>query len=65
MLTTHIRRFVLTKDELLDQIDEAYNNAMPVSFSTVEDALKVAGSALKWLTDQCEDEDGPKDEDTD
>ncbi len=55
----------MNKDELLDQIDEAYNNAIPVSFSTVEDALKIAGSALKWLTDQCEDEDGPEAKDTD
>jgi len=55
----------LNKDELLDKIDEAYNNAVPVAFSTVEDALKVAGSALKWLTDQCEDEDGSEVEDTD
>ena len=47
----------MNKDELLDRIDEAYNNAVPVVFSTVEDALKIAGSALKWLTDQCEDED--------
>ncbi len=47
----------MNKDELLDRIDEAYNSALPVSFSTVEDALKVAGSALKWLTDQCEDEE--------
>ncbi len=55
----------MNKDELLDRIDEAYNNAVPVVFSTVEDALKIAGSALKWLTDQCEDEDGSEAEDTD
>ncbi len=64
----------MNKDELLDRIDEAYNSALPVSFSTVEDALKVAGSALKWLTDQCdaaelfgttEDKDGSEDENTD
>ncbi len=55
----------MNKDELLDRIDESYHNAAPVTFSTVEDALKVAGSALKWLTDQCEDEDGPEAEDTD
>ena len=56
----------MNKDELLDQIDEAYNNAVPVVFSTVEDALKIAGSALKWLTDQCEDkEDGSEAEDID
>ena len=47
----------MNKDELLDRIDEAYHSAAPVVFSTVEDALKIAGSALKWLTDQCEDED--------
>ena len=47
----------MNKDELLDRIDEAYNNAVPVVFSTVEDALKIAGSALKWLTDQCEDKE--------
>lgn len=55
----------MNTDELLDRIDEAYHKAVPVAFSTVEDALKVAGSALKWLTDQCEDEDGPEDKGTD
>lgn len=47
----------MNTEELLDKIDEAYHKAGPVTFSTVEDALKVAGSALKWLTDQCEDEE--------
>lgn len=44
-------------EELLDMLDESYHNAPPIVFSTVEDALKVAGSALRWLTDQCEDKD--------
>ena len=49
----------MNTEELLDKLDKAYHKAVPVTFSTVEDALKVAGSALKWLTDQCEDkEDG-------
>lgn len=51
----------MNKDELLDRIDEAYHTAMPVAFATVEDALKVAGSALKWLTDQCEDKEDAED----
>lgn len=56
----------MTPEELLDLIDEAYKNATPVAFPTVEDALKVAGSSLKWLTDQCEDEeDGKENTNTD
>ena len=56
----------MNKDEMLDKIDEAYNNAVPVAFSTVEDALKVVGSALNWLFDQCEvEEDESEAEDTD
>jgi hypothetical protein len=47
----------LKLDELLDQLDESYHNATTVNFTSVEDALKVAGSALRWLTNQCEDED--------
>ncbi len=55
----------MTNDELLDLIDEAYNDANSVTFASVEDALKVAGSSLRWLTNQCEDKDGPEDENTD
>jgi len=47
----------LTHEELLDLIDDAYNDAPSVVFSTVEDALKVAGSSLKWLIDQCDVDD--------
>jgi hypothetical protein len=51
----------LKQAELLDLIEEAYKNAPPTAFPSVRDALKVAGAALKYLTDQCEDEDGPED----
>ena len=53
----------MTPEDLLDLIDEAYNDAPSVTFSSVEDALKVAGSSLRWLTDQCDD--GSETENTD
>ena len=52
-------------DELLDLIDEAYHNAAPVSFADKDTALKVVGAGLKFLTNLCEDNDGPEAEDTD
>ena len=56
----------MNTEELLDRIYEAYNEAPPASFASVEDALKVVGTSLKWLTDQCEDEeDGSEIEITD
>jgi hypothetical protein len=47
----------LKQAELLDLIEEAYKNAPPTPFPSVRDALKIAGAALKYLTDQCEDKD--------
>lgn len=44
-------------EELLDLIDEAYNNAAPATFADRATALKVVGAALKYLIDLCEDED--------
>ncbi len=57
---------MLTTEDLLDLIDEAYHNAAPVAFADKETALKVVGAGLKYLTDLCEDkEDEPEAKDTD
>jgi hypothetical protein len=47
----------LKQSELLDLVERAYKEAPPTAFPSVPDALKVAGAALRYLTDQCEDED--------
>ena len=56
----------MNTEDLLDLIDEAYHNAVPVAFSDKETALKVVGAGLKYLINLCEDEaDGPEAEDPD
>jgi hypothetical protein len=47
----------LKQSELLDLVERAYKEAPPTSFPSVQEALLVAGCALRYLTDQCEDED--------
>ena len=44
-------------EELLDLIDEAYNNAQPVSFADRETALRIVGAGLKYLISLCEDKE--------
>ena len=48
-------------DELLDLIDEAYHNAVPIAFADRDTALKVVGAGLKYLTNLCEDKDDGND----
>jgi hypothetical protein len=47
----------LKQADLLDLIELAYKEAPPTAFPSVPEALKIAGSVLRYLTDQCEDED--------
>jgi hypothetical protein len=67
------RRFVLNREELTKQIESSFQYAGPGEFNSVKDALQVVGSALRYLTNQCDDmdtvevpdEDGPESTDTD
>ena len=52
-------------NDLLDEIDKAYHNASPMSFSDKATALKVVGAGLKFLTDLCEEEEDNAEESTD
>jgi hypothetical protein len=47
----------LNKDDVLKLIEESYKNAPETEFPSVDAAVEVAGAALRYLTDQCEDED--------
>ena len=47
----------MSREELLDLVDEAYQNAKPVAFADKETALRVVGAGLKFLTDLIEEED--------
>lgn len=44
-------------DDLLDLIDEAYQNSAPVAFADKDAALQVVGAGLKYLTGLCEDKE--------
>ena len=46
----------MKREDLLDLIDEAYQNAVPVAFADRETALKMVGAGLKYLTDLIEEE---------
>ena len=47
----------MKKSEVLDALEDAYLEASAADFPDVETALQVAASALKFLTDQCDDEE--------
>jgi len=47
----------LTREELTQQIESAFQYAGPGKFSNIKEALQVVGSALRYLTNQCEDMD--------
>ena len=51
--------------DLLDLIERAYKEAPPTAFPSVQEALLVAGAALRFLTDQCEVEDGSEESGSD
>jgi hypothetical protein len=50
----------LKSDDVLKLIEESYKNAPPATFPSVQAAVDIAGAALRYLTDQCEDEDEPE-----
>jgi hypothetical protein len=45
----------LKKDRLLDLIESSYKHAGPGVFKDAKEALQVVGSALRYLTNQCDD----------
>jgi len=47
----------LKLEELTDKLEEAYVEAEPGTFPSVDIAVEIVASALKWLTSQCEDKD--------
>ena len=59
----------MKQEELTQRIEQAYQYASPGKFKNIKEALVVVGSALRYLTNQCEDmkhvevpgEDGPQD----
>ncbi len=58
----------MTQEELTVKIEQAFQYAAPGKFKDIKQALQVVGSALRYLTNQCEDmdtvevpgEDGPE-----
>lgn len=58
----------MNQEDLIAQIEQAYQYAAPGKFKDTKEALQVVGSALRYLTNQCEDmevievpgEDGPE-----
>lgn len=62
----------MNKDRLLELIESSYQYAGPGKFNSVKDALQVVGSALRYLTNECDDMEtvevpdaGPEDTNTD
>lgn len=47
----------MNRDRLLDLIESSYTHAGPGQFKNTKEALQVVGSALRYLTNQCEDMD--------
>jgi len=47
----------LTQEDLTKQIESAFQYAAPGKFNNIKEALQVVGSALRYLTNQCEDMD--------
>lgn len=47
----------MTKDELLNRLEEAVEKTTKTNFGSVEAALKVAAASLSYLFDQCEKDD--------
>lgn len=47
----------MNRDKLLDMIEASYKHAGPGTFRNTKEALVVVGSALRYLTNQCEDMD--------
>jgi hypothetical protein len=45
----------LTQEELTRQIESSFQYAAPGEFKNIKEALQVVGSALRYLTNQCED----------
>jgi hypothetical protein len=47
----------LTVDEVIDMIHEEFKGVKVTNFNSVDDAVKVAASALKYLYDHIEKKD--------
>ena len=47
----------MTREELTKQIESSFQYAGPGKFNNIKEALQVLGSALRYLTNQCEDMD--------
>ncbi len=45
----------MNQEELTKQIENAFQYAAPGEFKNIKEALVVVGSALRYLTNQCED----------
>ncbi len=47
----------MTQEELTRQIESSFQYAAPGKFKNTKEALQVVGSALRYLTNQCDDMD--------
>lgn len=47
----------MNRDKLLDLIEASYKHAGPGTFKNEKEALQVVGSALRYLTNRCDDMD--------
>lgn len=45
----------MKREELTQRIEQAFQYAAPGEFKNIKEALQVVGSALRYLTNQCED----------
>lgn len=48
----------MTVDDVINMIHEEFQGVKSAHFSSTDEAIKVAASALKYLYDQIEDKDG-------
>ena len=52
-------------DDLAIVIEQAFKEAPPTAFPSVDEALKIVGAGLRYLADQCEVEDESKESSSD
>ncbi len=47
----------MNQEEMTKQIEQSYQYSAPGKFNSIKEALQVVGSALRYLTNQCDDMD--------
>ncbi len=52
----------MTRSDMMDQIEDKFLNTQAGDFNSVDHALIVAASALQYLADQCDLEEGDSEE---